>query len=253
MSGSNYNVSVCQILESERVLKLSNILKLYNRQSIIRKDRASFMQFLTFETEQVTELGHNPADNIDITLYISVFTIESEDPNSETRQALAFIGGYAAFSLLKRLAKGRDLCFDCTSILTEDKSLEIQDFESTLGLVQLLDRGGLKWPSKQVLNAIFTLWKVFIAIERSPALLKVFLHSDSRCILVKLVILKFEHEECEDWAFEIIDCCTDGRDMLHCILTTASNCLLNNKARNINSATSCHKDTQRKILKLTSN
>ena len=28
MSGANYNVSVCQVLESERVLKLSKILKL---------------------------------------------------------------------------------------------------------------------------------------------------------------------------------------------------------------------------------
>ena len=53
MSGSNYNVSVCQVLESERVLKLSNILKLYTRQSVIRKDRESFMGFLnTFITEK---------------------------------------------------------------------------------------------------------------------------------------------------------------------------------------------------------
>ena len=57
MSGSNYNFSVCQVLESERVLKLSKILKIYNRQSVIRKDRTSFMQFLsTFESEQDTDL-----------------------------------------------------------------------------------------------------------------------------------------------------------------------------------------------------
>ena len=57
MSGSNYNISVCQVLESERVLKLSKILKIYNRQSVIRKDRTSFMQFLsTFESEQDTDL-----------------------------------------------------------------------------------------------------------------------------------------------------------------------------------------------------
>ena len=37
MSGFNYNVSVCQVLESERVLKLSKILKLYTKQSVISK------------------------------------------------------------------------------------------------------------------------------------------------------------------------------------------------------------------------
>ena len=58
------------------------------------------MQFLsTFETEQETDLGHDPADNIDITLYISMFTIESENSNSETRQTLRFIGDYAALYL----------------------------------------------------------------------------------------------------------------------------------------------------------
>ena len=53
MSGPNYNVSVCQVLEIEKVLKLWTILKLYSRQSVIRKDRESFMIFLnTFITEK---------------------------------------------------------------------------------------------------------------------------------------------------------------------------------------------------------
>ena len=32
MSGCNYNISICQILESERRIQLSNILKLYRVQ-----------------------------------------------------------------------------------------------------------------------------------------------------------------------------------------------------------------------------
>ena len=173
MSGSNYNVSVCQVLEGERVLKLSKILKLYNQRSVIRKDRASFMHFLsTFESElQETDLDSNTGDDIDLTHYNSIFTIENVNPNSETRQALAFIGGYAAFSLMKILSRSRSLCHDCTLTLIQDKTLEIDDFESSVVLIQLLDRGGLKWPSKQVLNAILTLWKIFVGIESSVALL----------------------------------------------------------------------------------
>ena len=232
-------------------MKLSKILKIYNRQSVIRKDRTSFLQFLsTFESEQDTDLDSNTADDIDLTLYTSISTIENLDPNSETRQALAFIGGYAAFSLLKKLSRGKSLCLDCTSVLIQDKTLEIEDFDSSLVLIQLLDRGGLKWPSK--LNAILTLWKIFVGIENSPALLKLFIRSDVKSILIKPVIHKIEYEECEDWAFECIDCNTDEGDTLRCILLTGSNCFLNNKAKGINSTTSCPKDTQRKILKLTS-
>ena len=55
------------------------------------------MQFLSsFESEQYTDLDSNTAD-IDLTLHTSISTIENLDPNSESRQALAFIGGYAAF------------------------------------------------------------------------------------------------------------------------------------------------------------
>ena len=126
MSGSNYNFSICQVLDSERVLKLSKILKIYNRQSVIRKDRTSFMEFLsTFEFEQDTNLDSNTADDIDLTLYTSIFTIEELDPNSETRQALAFIGGYAAFSLLKNyLRRGKICALIVLQYYNTDKTLE---------------------------------------------------------------------------------------------------------------------------------
>ena len=66
------------------------------------------------------------------------------NPNSDTRQALAFIGGHAAFSVLRKLSKTSDLCTVCFSPLTEDKTLEIEDLDSNFTLIQLLDRGGLK-------------------------------------------------------------------------------------------------------------
>ena len=106
MSGSNYNVSVCQVLESERVLKLSNILKLYNRQSVIRKDRESFMGFLnTFITEKDSASDRSQNYFIDLALYESIITSEITNPNLETRQALAFIAGCAAFSSMKKFSK----------------------------------------------------------------------------------------------------------------------------------------------------
>ena len=101
MSGSNYNVSVCQVLESERVLKLSNILKLYHRKDYDRKDRGSFMEFIsTFQIhENDIDLGctTNCGDKMDVNHFTCVLSFEDFPQNSDTRQALAFIGGYAAF------------------------------------------------------------------------------------------------------------------------------------------------------------
>ena len=255
MSGSNYNVSVCQVLESERVLKLFNILKLYTRQSVIRKDRESFMGFLnTFITEKDSTSDRSQNYIIDLALYESIISNEIADPDLETRQALAFIAGYAAFSSIKKFSKSSELCTDCIFFLTEDKSIVIEEVNSSCGLIQLLDRGGLKWPSQIVFSAVCTLWKVFIQIEQSPVLLKDFLISNSRSILIQQSILTIESEDSDDWTYECTDCFTEGKSILYHVLKTASNCILNNKAKNINSFTThCQsKEPGRKILKLSS-
>ena len=181
-----------------------------------------------------------------------MLTFEGVFLSSDTRQALAFIGGYAAFCLLRKLSKTSDVCPDCCSILTENKHMEIEDPDSTIAFIGLLDRGGLKWPSNYVLNAVFTLWKVFTMIEGSPVHLKSFLRSDSRSILVQHTLLKLDSEECEDFVYECIDCCTKGKASLVSILTTVANCLLNNKAKNLNDSTTCPKESNKKFLKLSS-
>ena len=78
---------------------------------------------------------------------------------------------------------------ECIFFLTEDKSMVIEEADSSFGLIQLLDRGGLKWPSQLVFAAVCTLWKVFIKIEQSPVLLKDKI-SNSRSILVQLIHFK---------------------------------------------------------------
>ena len=101
---------------------------------------------------------------------------------SDKRHALAFIGGYGPFSLLRKLSKTSDVCPDCCSILTENNNMEIEDPDSTFTLIGLLDRGRIKMAIQYVPNAVFTLWKVFTLIEGSPVHLKSFLRSDSRSI-----------------------------------------------------------------------
>ena len=94
MSGSNYNVSVCQVLESERVLNCpifsSYIIKMFMTVKIIS----------TFQIhENDIDLGCTTScgDKMDVNHFTCVLSFEDFHPNSDSRQALAFIGWYAAF------------------------------------------------------------------------------------------------------------------------------------------------------------
>ena len=88
----------------------------------------------------------------------------------------------------------------------------------------------------------------------TPVLMKDFMISNSRSILVQLSILKIESDDSDDWTYECTDCFTEGESILYHVLKTASNCILNNKAKNINSFTTHNqsKEPQKKILKLSS-
>ena len=120
------------------------------------------------------------------------------------------------------------------TFLTQDKSLNLAKIPPTFELIKLSDRGGLKWPSKNVLGVVITLWKIFTTIEQNPNMLSHFLTSNSRSILVQLALLFLESKENDDAIYECLQCNANGREMLHGILVTASNCFLNNEAKNIN-------------------
>ena len=85
-------------------------------------------------------------------------------------------------------------------------------------------------------------------------MLKYFLTSNYRTILVQLTLLKLENEENDEVAYECFQCNVTGREMLNKVLIVTSNCFLNNTAKNINpSAThALSREPERKILKFSS-
>ena len=86
-------------------------------------------------------------------------------------QSLAFIAGYTIYSIYKskvfrkptKDSTTKSMCPSCLSLLTEDKDLEFEEpVDSIYGLIQLQDRGGLKWPSVPVLKAVCTSWNLYM-------------------------------------------------------------------------------------------
>ena len=89
--------------------------------------------------------------NINLDTFLPILEQHTEEPPLSIIQSLAFIGGYAVHSLFK-ISKKK--CPDCLKFLTEDKVIEFVDYESAYTLIEIIDRGSLKWPSRPVIDVI---------------------------------------------------------------------------------------------------
>ena len=158
MSGAQYHISYCQILETERRLKLSSILKLFSKKPV--EDNISLKNFLESCSSSCYQ---DPGTSFSLEMYLSAIQGYSEiELIKQILQSLSFIAGYSVHVYCKHSNK----CQSCLSFLTEDKEMEIEEpSESKYRLIQIIDRGSLKWPSNDVIEAIITLWKVFSSIE----------------------------------------------------------------------------------------
>ena len=89
MSGSNYHISYLQILETERRLKLSNILKIFASQQDF-----GVYSIQTF-IESYLSLDTNNGDEMDVQLVLDeIDVLTSIECSLQTIQSLAFIAGY---------------------------------------------------------------------------------------------------------------------------------------------------------------
>ena len=104
----------------------------------------------------------------DSNLYLIDYSNELNDFSNinldvRTLQNLAFVAGYAVHSYFKK-----SKCEACIQVLSEPKLLELEEpKESKYFLISLLDRGSLKWPSDCVLEAIISLWKIFVKSSKT--------------------------------------------------------------------------------------
>ena len=70
------------------------------------------------------------------------------------------------------------------------------NFPSELKILQLTDRGRLKYQSEQLLFVVIILWNVFILIESDDNLLTTFVEGSSKKIIVQITLI-FQGEVCE--------------------------------------------------------
>ena len=115
MSGSNYHVSFSQILETERRIKVSSILKLFSQQPCKEYHLKSF--FKSFTSDEAANDSHT-----DLNPFLSklqdMFTAILAN---ETIQSLAFIAGYCVHQFFK--SQKFQNCRLCLDFLTADRDI----------------------------------------------------------------------------------------------------------------------------------
>ena len=166
MSGANYHISYLQILESERRLKVSSMLKLYQSS----EEHISVHYFI----KQFSNCSVDDPDSSAISILTQerlmnlLPDLESIRYDTQTLQALAFIAGFAVHQYYKQSNK----CFICLDFLTTDKDFLIeQSNDSRFAYLEIVDRGSLKWPSDAILRAVIIIWKIFVGIDNDISLM----------------------------------------------------------------------------------
>ncbi len=180
LSGGNYFVSVRQILEAEKSIRLKSLVEFSGFTMDDVRDIYAEAQLLG--KEQIEDLGDT------LLMMLDKDYIDLENVDVASQNILFYIAGYAAKSISKSLK-----CQDCVTLLRQDKDVPKITFDSeeSSGLkqafLQKVDRGGLFYPSETVYSTCLVSWRLYDDIRQSkdasdllfdhPSAQAIFLHS----------------------------------------------------------------------------
>ncbi|MEL7309587.1 MAG: hypothetical protein AAGK05_18200, partial [Pseudomonadota bacterium] len=128
LHGGNYYISVRQLLQSEKKIKVS---------AALLHDKLNF--------QALSQISESSDSHVVEPLRVSVPNFDPESLSSTDKNIIAYIGGYIARSL-------RDMpCADCVKLLSTSDPLEFVDVHpNECALLFMRDRGGLRYPSDLV-------------------------------------------------------------------------------------------------------
>uniref|UniRef100_A0A0B7BS26 Uncharacterized protein n=3 Tax=Arion vulgaris TaxID=1028688 RepID=A0A0B7BS26_9EUPU len=243
LSGSNYLVSVKQILEAEKKLKIYSLLCLtssvYGHFSI--RNFAEAMSHEGDECDSVFEDGiQSDVDKV-------FFHIDPNDCEllcvEGTEESLVYIAGYVSSKISRKTQ-----CISCKALLQMEKTLTVDvQPEIATDYIQLLDRGGLKYPSKLITLLTFV---SYAAMQRliSPELEAKFLACKQHKKLLIHIVTCSIVKHCVD---EFSGMCANGcpkASIISKALSPLSNVLLNNYRKMHNDKT-VSSSNKRKLAK----
>lgn len=224
MSGANYNVSVTQIMESEKKLKILSIMKVVTA----GKSGITLKDFITGCQAETDSLEINPTDSTCLTPFLSVLN-DCDGiiiPDAEM-SGIVFIAGYVGFKL-----KAKIDCIDCQLELLTQRTLECDyPVDESFDYLSKIDRGRMTWPTDLMVDIVVQAITVFKVIT-SDKYNKLFVTaSNQRYIVAQLALRRCE--QVVDMSFQCSTCNSCMTDLAPMCIRIVCNISLNNYTRRL--------------------
>ena len=223
MSGANYNVSVTEIMESEKKLRILSVMKLvsHGNGDFTVRDFIAGCQ---------AEMDVSDADNecdVNLSAFHSVLA-ECDDVcvSDSEMSALVFVGGYVGFKLKRKLS-----CIDCRLEFFTEKALECELPSDDFNYMANIDRGGLTWPTDLLVNIVVQCIIVFKCLVSQTHVARFNLAKNQRAILSGLSL-----QRCStvvDMSDKCSGCGVAMADIAKMCIKTVSNISLNNYSKSL--------------------
>jgi len=226
LAGTNYHVSVREIMESEKKLKLMSVLTLQSS-SLGRISISKFSKDCLSAASQNVE---------DVTVTANQFAGALHDLNlicisDDNMHVLVFIAGYVGRKLQRSVS-----CASCVSeiLSPDDMSCDVRPDE--LVYIHALDRGGLKWPTQalvDIVTLIYCLFQRLLSSEFEKRFIDVPNHKQL-AVHLALELLQSNSK------LSLNGVCESGHDTLQTLFkpcaSKMANILLNNYCKQLNDA-----------------
>ncbi|XP_035233690.1 uncharacterized protein LOC118205512 [Stegodyphus dumicola] len=232
LSGSQYHISMRQLLECEKKLRIQSSIKL---ELIIKNTTVPLTSF---------EYDDNLHDIIELdnTVYYPSLNITESDVKgiSSHLPVLTYLGGYCCHAVLKKVK-----CCTCKQNITINSTV---NHDQTYDLIKNLDRGGLRWPKPFIVNIIMYNYLIVnkLCSEEYEDFL---LEQNQRKIVANLT---FKILELKEMLFDDIICDNGhtSESISKLIIWISTNIMLKNLCNRKNDDIKSNKEKKRKLQTL---
>ena len=213
LSGCNYLVSVAEVMQSERKLRIKGLLKLHTKSGgdiNVKTFLAKFSE-VKKDKQDLNFISNFSFDDIDVT-------------NSDELSALLMVTGYIAKKAMARME-----CIPCKQKFgSADLPIDLEVINGSLTYFNTINRGGLTYPSNVLFHTVQCAYNIFnICISKhEPAYLRVENQKQTLLGLFEMYITKTSY-----FNSELLTCTECGSEIITQVMRALScfaNILLEN-------------------------
>jgi len=244
MSGANYNVSVTQVMESEKKLRIMSVMKI-----VTCGDGTLTLRDFIKNCNNEMDASENCASVVcpsHLVLFKSVVDDCDNVVIAQTEMSgIVFVAGYVGFKLKNKIG-----CIDCRFELLTERALEC-DFpqDESFNYMANIDRGGLTWPTDLLVDIVAQTVIIFKCLVSSNNVT----NFNTPGLNQRSVMMSLASQRCSQVISLTGKCSTCGvllLDIAKMCIKTVSNISLNNYSKKLADSKSKSK-TMRKLSTLT--